>query len=367
MITNPEVSTLRSTWLMPSEAYTSAQWYDREQRDLFGRTWVFVASIEELAQPGDFVTTTIGNEPVVVVRDKQGALRAFSNVCPHRGITLLEGCGNTAKGVVCPYHHWNFALNGELRSVPQPEQFPELDKEAFGLYPLPLAEWGASVFVNLSEGPEPFEDWMGAFPASLGAHDPSRLVEVAHRQRVVESNWKFLVENTIEVYHLFYLHRTTQDQYQNHLFDNWFDGWHWSSYTPLYPERSFNEEESNIEWDAVTLPPWLGDREKGGIYVHLIFPNMVLFITSRVFRIMTLIPEGPHRCRIDLRTRAMPGTDPSLFDDEVNETFEEDVMACERMQRGVRSSRFAVRTLAKDHERPIGIFQSKLLAAMAAE
>jgi Rieske 2Fe-2S family protein len=352
---------------MPSEAYYSPNWFVREQKDLFERTWVFVASSDELASPGDFVSTTIGKEPVMVVRDKNGDCRAFVNVCPHRGITLVDGCGNVDKGIVCPYHHWNFGLNGQLRSVPQAEQFPELEKDEFSLYPLPVGQWGSSIFVNLAVDPEPFEEWLGAFPGSLGAHDPARLVEVAHKQRVVDSNWKFLVENTIEVYHLFYLHRTTQDQYQNHLFDNWFDGWHWSSYTPLYPERSFNEEESNIEWDSVILPPWLGNREREGIFVHLIFPNMVLFVTSRVFRIMTLIPEGPDRCRIDLRTRAMPGTDPALFEDELNETFEEDVMACERMQRGVRSSRFMVRALAKDHERPIGIYHSKLLAAMSAE
>lgn len=353
-----------ATWLLPAEAYTSADWLAREQRDLFSRTWVHVASVDQLARPGDFVSTTAAGEPLVVLRDQHGEIRAFYNACPHRQITLVEGCGNAGRALLCPYHHWNFSLDGTLRSVPQAEQFPGLDKSALGLEPVAVAQWGGMVFVNLAAQPEPFEQWLGAFPATLGLHDPGRLEEVNVRVRTVRSNWKFLVENTIEVYHLWYLHRTTQDQYQNHLFRNAFEGRHWWSYTPLFPDRAFAEEESNLDWTAVPVAPWLGERERSGIFVHLIFPNVCLFATALTFRIMTLVPDGPEQCAVEMRTRALPGTDPALFDGEVNQTFEEDVEACERIQKGAHRSRFRVGPLAKDHERPIGIFQANLLEAM---
>src|SRR4051794_4754621 len=123
---------METRYLLPPEAYWSDDWYEREQDLLFSHTWHLVASEHELAVPGDFLTCTAGRDPLVVVRDLDGELRAFHNMCRHRGMQLLEGCGSTRTGIVCPYHFWNFGLDGALRKLPQPEQFPDLDLDAWG-------------------------------------------------------------------------------------------------------------------------------------------------------------------------------------------------------------------------------------------
>src|SRR4051812_19596017 len=118
---------METRFLLPPEAYWSSDWFDREQDLIFSHTWHLVCSEEDLPEPGSFVTYTAGNDPLVVVRGLDGVLRAFHNLCTHRGMPVAEGCGQARTGLVCPYHFWNFGLDGQLRKVPQPEQFPDLD------------------------------------------------------------------------------------------------------------------------------------------------------------------------------------------------------------------------------------------------
>ncbi len=114
---------METRFLLPPEAYFGDDWYEREQQMLFARSWHLVAAADELTEPGDYVTIDAGFDPLVVVRGLDAELRAFHDFCPHRGIKLLEDSGNTRTGIVCPYHSWNFALDGALRNVPQPDQF----------------------------------------------------------------------------------------------------------------------------------------------------------------------------------------------------------------------------------------------------
>src|SRR5690242_19141665 len=127
--------------LLPAEAYWSEEWFAQEQDSIFTHTWHLVASVDELAEPGCFVTYTAGRDPLVILRDLDGELRAFHNLCRHRGMPVAEGCGQQTTGLVCPYHFWNFGLDGSLRKVPQPEQFPDLDLAKWGLLPASVATW----------------------------------------------------------------------------------------------------------------------------------------------------------------------------------------------------------------------------------
>ena len=135
-------------FLLAPDAYFGDDWYEREQEKLFARTWHLAAATDELAEPGDFVTIDAGHDPLVVVRGLDDELRAFHDFCPHRGIKLLVDSGNTRTGIVCPYHSWNFALDGTLRNVPQPEEFDPVALEDCGLVAASVGEWGGMVFVN---------------------------------------------------------------------------------------------------------------------------------------------------------------------------------------------------------------------------
>ena len=119
---------------MDPAGYFSQKLFDLEMRIVYPRSWVFVGDLSQLRSPGDYLTETIGTEPVMVVRGRDGELRAFVNVCPHRASTLVEGTGNCGRTLVCPYHGWTFHLDGRLAATPHPRGFVEpVDRSAYGL------------------------------------------------------------------------------------------------------------------------------------------------------------------------------------------------------------------------------------------
>jgi len=144
---------------------------------------------------------------------------------------LLENSGNTRTGIVCPYHFWNFALDGTVRRVPQEEQFADVDLGHLGLVAASVAEWGGMVFASASPGAD-FTDWLEGFTESLGSYRPERLHEVAHVQFEARCNWKLFVENHVDVYHLWYLHARSLAAYDHERFEWSQVGPHWVSYEP---------------------------------------------------------------------------------------------------------------------------------------
>ena len=104
--------------LLPKEAYFSQRWFDEERKHLFDQSWIFACFETELSDGGDYVTLRYMDHPLFVVRDQEGSLNAYHNVCRHRGCEVLEGKGNTKTTIMCPYHRWTYQLDGELRGVP---------------------------------------------------------------------------------------------------------------------------------------------------------------------------------------------------------------------------------------------------------
>jgi len=344
--------------LLPPEAYWSEAWFEREQDLLFGHTWHLVGSEHELAEPGDFLTYTAGHDPLVVVRALDGELRAFHNMCRHRGMQLLEGCGSTRSGIVCPYHFWNFGLDGELRKLPQPEQFPDLDREDWGLVPASVGTWGGLVFVHPDAG-ESVEAWLGDLPANIGSYRPELLEEVMRYEFDARCNWKFFIENHVDVYHLWYLHARTLGDYDHDHFEWKQLGRNWVSYEPVRdgvtPRRP----------DAVRRPiAHIDDRDRVGIGAHAAFPNVLMASEAGYFITYATRPTAPDRCVVDLRIRAEPGADGEGLLAGAKAFILEDIAACEGLQASVRSSRFEVGPMAVDHEKPITYFHEHLLEVL---
>lgn len=234
--------------LLPADVYYRDSWFDAGRSALFGRTWTAAGSAEDLAAPGDVVAVRSGTDPIFVVRDDEGTLRAFHNLCRHRGYQLVAGECSVGQSITCGYHFWNFRLNGELRNVPQGDtQFGGLDKTQWGLRPAAVAEWEGMVLVH----PEPHEtlpDWLGEFPGYLGSHHPGRLAEVAHIRYEAPCNWKLFVENHIDVYHLWYLHARTLQQSDHDNFQWWQVGPHWASYESLKKEAYSARREDDLSY-----------------------------------------------------------------------------------------------------------------------
>jgi phenylpropionate dioxygenase-like ring-hydroxylating dioxygenase large terminal subunit len=186
-------ATLPYTW------YTDADVLARERGLLFARAWQYAGHLGELAERGSYFTCRVGDVPLVVVRDREGALRAFVNVCRHRGAEVVSGAGRCTT-LQCHYHAWTYGLDGALRAAPRGDG---LDRCGLGLRPAAVDTWGPFVFVHADSDPPPLSRTLGELPAIVasGGLDVDALV-FHHRVRyTLEANWKLAVENYLECYH----------------------------------------------------------------------------------------------------------------------------------------------------------------------
>jgi phenylpropionate dioxygenase-like ring-hydroxylating dioxygenase large terminal subunit len=336
------------------DLYTDARVLERERTHLFATSWSLVASTEELQEAGSFITCTIAGAPIAVVRDRDGTLRAFHNICRHRGITLLEGTGVLGRFMTCPYHQWSYALNGDLARVPQDaEQFVDLDRCALGLHGAQVAEWSGMVFVNPATGAPDLSTAMAGLDTRLDHFLSGPIRQVAKVQYEANCNWKLLVENHIDVYHLWYLHMRSLAAYEHRSFawESLVDNW-WS----LEPLKDLSTSVGGFDW--------ISEDMRGHIGAFLLFPNLMLVTTDHYFATYDATPIAPNRTRLVLRVRSTDDVDPDALVASIRSFMAEDVEACERMQDAVGSPYFDVGPLASTHEEPIRRFHGALRRRM---
>ena len=146
---------------LPARCYTDPEFFALDHERIFARTWQPVGRLEQLQRAGDFVATeAVGGEPIVLVRDGRGELRAYSNVCRHRAGSVAEGCGNR-QTLQCSYHGWTYTLDGKLLGAPEFEGVENFDRACYGLPPVRVATLGPIVFVNLDPTAPPLESTLG--------------------------------------------------------------------------------------------------------------------------------------------------------------------------------------------------------------
>ena len=176
--------------------------YALERERIFGASWSYAGPAEWVAEPGCFFATQAGHVPIAVVRGADSQLRAFVNVCRHRGHLVVqgEGCRETLQ---CPYHAWTYDLDGTLRRAPRSEREDGFEPEAFSLLPVAVGTWGPFVFVNSDPDAAPFEETLGDLPALVeeSGIDLRALRFHSHHEWPIEANWKIALENFLECYH----------------------------------------------------------------------------------------------------------------------------------------------------------------------
>lgn len=347
-------------FLLPPEAYVGQAWFERERRMLFQRSWAVVATDDDLREPGDYVTASVGGVPLLVVVGDDGVARAFRNVCRHRGMVMVEGRGSGLDDVRCFYHDWRYDLRGALSVVPQRrEQFPDLCPDALGLLPASVDTWSGLVFAHPDPGAPSLPSELGALAAGVGSHRPETLPTIARTDLAARCNWKLLVENHIDVYHLWYLHRDSLGDYDHPRFEHRQHGRHWTSFEPLRPGARRGAP-------AGTRPiAHISDRDADGIGAHLLFPSTLLAATAEYFMSYAVVPVTPAESRIEIRMKAEPGADAEALLRSARGFVDQDVLACERVQQALASPDFEVGPLARDHEAPITAFHEHLIAAVA--
>ncbi|MFJ8812341.1 aromatic ring-hydroxylating oxygenase subunit alpha [Amycolatopsis thermoflava] len=193
--------------------YTDPEIFEQEMTRIFERTWVWVAHESELPGPGTFKSTYVGRQPVIVSRDRKGALHTLLNRCRHRGASLCEKPRGKANGFTCPYHAWSYGLDGTLRGIPYPDGYEGVaDKKDLSLRKLRTESYGGMVFATFDEGIEPLADflgdaklWLDRFMKQGGGYPIKVLGKHQFRFR---GNWKIQLENTTDGYHFPIVHRS---------------------------------------------------------------------------------------------------------------------------------------------------------------
>ena len=187
---------------LPADWYADPAVQRLEGERIFARTWQYAGRADRVASPGDFFTCFAGQIPIVVVRDNEGVLRGFVNVCRHRGHLIASGDGNR-KALQCPYHAWTYDLDGTLRKAPRSEREPDFDMEGFSMLPVATEAWGPLVFVNPDPEAGPLADALGPLPGHVAASglELDRLRFRVRNDWEIGCDWKIAIENYLECYH----------------------------------------------------------------------------------------------------------------------------------------------------------------------
>ncbi|MEM7117038.1 MAG: SRPBCC family protein [Chloroflexota bacterium] len=193
---------------LPARAYVQSGYLAVEQEGIFYKSWQYVCHIEQVKKPGDYVAVKIQERPIVVLRNREGELRAFYNVCRHRGHELLNETGNT-KTIVCPYHAWCYDLNGRLFSARHVQTMEHFDMADFSLMPVQVEEFCSMIFVNLDPNAASLAEQSGDLAEEILSYAPD-IGTLTHSHRLtytINANWKSVVDNFLECYHCSVAHK----------------------------------------------------------------------------------------------------------------------------------------------------------------
>jgi phenylpropionate dioxygenase-like ring-hydroxylating dioxygenase large terminal subunit len=318
---------------IPYEWYSEPETLRREQERIFLTSWQYAGHLGQLPQPGSFFTTTAGFAPIVVTRDRDDELRAFLNVCRHRGFVVAhgEGCRETLQ---CAYHAWTYGLDGSLRSAPRSDVEPGFAKDELGLVPASVGTWGPFVFVNPDADAAPLDDVLGSMPAQIAELlDVNALTFHRRSEFSLEANWKIVCENFLECYHCQVAHPSFARAVDTSL-----DGYLLRTEGLLATQRSGIRETVTAEYDG------RGEVENGQF--HLLWPNTCVNVMHGRpnLSIGPINPGGTARTERFLDYFFAPGEDPEWIEQFVefdNQVGREDRVLVEGVQRGVSAGALA--------------------------
>jgi nitrite reductase/ring-hydroxylating ferredoxin subunit len=271
---------------MPKSVYTSAQFLAQEQKHIFGHDWLSAGRADALPNPGDYLTMEIAGEPIIVLRDRDGTLRAMSNVCRHRMSTLLEGRGNT-RTIVCPYHAWTYNLDGSLRGAPAMTLNEGFCKDQIALPKIRCQEWLGWIMVSLNpDAPDPY-DQLKDVENLVGYLDMASYRETFREEFRWATNWKVLAENFMESYHLPVCHAGTIGGTVDLLKMTCPEGspafnYHYILKNDTIPLSLAHPENTRLTGDQRRIT-WLLS----------VYPALLITLTPGYFWYLCLTPDGP--------------------------------------------------------------------------
>ncbi|MBY8975214.1 aromatic ring-hydroxylating dioxygenase subunit alpha [Rhodobacteraceae bacterium NNCM2] len=264
---------------LPGWTYFNPELLELEKEELFRKHWQLACHVSDVAEPGDFLTFDVADERALIVRGRDGVLRAFHNLCRHRGSRVVaEERGQCKSALICPYHGWAFNLDGTLRGAAQPKSFPPLDPVEWGLKPIEMEIWQGFVFVRFKPSDQPsIKEILGRFDAEVTPYGSESLVPTEPLKWADETavNWKSVRDVDNEGYHVPMAHPSLQDLYgQSYSDDPFIDGASrsFAEFNPgpgnLWSVRAYKSVLPKAEW----LPE---SHQRAWLYIG-IFPNAVI-------------------------------------------------------------------------------------------
>jgi len=331
---------------LASRFYTDPAILQVEKTKIFDKTWQLVGTLDQpcgelngakrtIADPETYFTAEVAGEPILVVRDKQGTLRAFSNVCRHRAgpIALGSGCKNVLR---CQYHGWTYTLDGRLIGTPDAEGVEFFDRSTMGMFPLRLEAWEKFIFVNFDPKAEPLSAYLGDIPQQARGFQFEGLHRVERRDYVIDCNWKVYVDNYLEGYHIPIAHpglmrEIDYSQYRTDTFH-----YHSQQFAPIRATKADDTAERAYAPGTglqEALYFWIFPNLMLNIYPDNISTNLVVPIShEKTLTIFEWFFHDPGSAKVQERVKKAVA-----FSDEVQQ---EDIGLCENVQKGLRSTTY---------------------------
>jgi choline monooxygenase len=331
---------------LASRFYTDPAILAVERARIFQRTWQLVGTLSQscgeiaglsrtISDPESYFTAEVAGEPIIVVRDKQGTLRAFSNVCRHRAgpIALGSGCKHVLR---CQYHGWTYTLEGKLIGTPDTDGVELFDRSTMGMVPLRVETWEQFIFVNFDTAAPPLADFLGQIPQQAAGFEFAGLQFAERRDYVIDCNWKVYVDNYLEGYHIPIAHPGLMKEldYANYRTDTF--RYHSQQFAPI---RAMHDGDSGERF----YKPGSGLQE--ALYFW-IFPNLMLNIYPDNISTNLIVPLSQDKTLTifewffhDVKFQANQEriARAIAFSDEVQQ---EDITLCTNVQKGLHSSTY---------------------------
>jgi glycine betaine catabolism A len=327
---------------LPGRYYTADDILAEEREKIFAQQWLCIGRADQLESAGSYVLQQVGRDSVIVLRDRGGSVRAFHNVCRHRGTRLCEATqGKLSETIQCPYHAWTYTLDGRLIGAPHMQDVVGFDKRDYPLHGVALHVWEGFLFLNLSPDPTPFEDTFAPLTGRFERFEMSRLVRVKQITYTVRSNWKLVFQNYNECLHCPVIHPELSSlmPYQsgeNDLVDGPYLGGFMLIAEP--------NESMTITGRACGLPlsEALSADDRRRAYYYTMLPNLMLSVHPDYVVYYTLWPVTPNETTVICEWMVHPGSQAAGFDPQGAIEFwditnKQDWHICEQSHAGISS------------------------------
>ena len=350
---------LAEAWTIPATWYTDRRILDLERRTVFARSWQVVGRVDQLREPGQYITCELAGEPIVVVRGADRRLRGFFNVCRHHAAAIATEPEGRAQNLRCPYHGWTYSLEGDLKGTPDFAGVCNFDQSANGLAPVETASWENWVFVKLDPCGPPLEEFLGAdLIEQVRPLGIENLRWVERRHYVLDCNWKVFVDNFLDGgYHVPHLHKGL-----NSVLD-------YTEYGIAIGGR-YCLQSSPVVSDGAEAPTGAVRKGERALY-YWVYPNFMINWYEGVMDTNLVRPCGIDRTEVIFdfyfADASEQSRDRNLASVAVSERIQdEDVAICQSVQRGLNSRAYVAGRLSVRREAGEHLFHKLLHADLKA-